>query len=607
MSRSKQPKDPLPSRGHARPGWRGLAALAGGIILLVALGGLLIPIWRRHQALVLVRTGLPTLPDTKNLPALLIERLAKAKVQATAEASTLQGAAELGRLYHASGFPSEAGICWELLHGAQPREARWCYYLADLRRVASDYPAMAGLLGRTTELAPTYSPAWLQLADLQFKTGQTPDAARSYQQRLALVPGDPYARLGLARVALQEGRRAQARELIELLVKETPGFSPGHNLYAEILAADGATKDADRQRWLGRETGRFRAADDPWLDELGAWCFNYEQLCIRGTVEFQTKHGDRGKSYFERAIQLRPNALTAYSLLGALHLELNDSARAREVLETGLQRAGDTKPAVMYYIDLSRAYRELKQPIEAVRVVRQGLAALGRQYELYDALGVSLGECGDGQGAVEALQTAVALNPSDTNANYNLAFALLKTRQLAEAVEALQRSLVLRPTFPNSLALLAQIEIDSGRWEGSARYLQPLYESHPEMPEARRLMAYWQLRAGMAAEEKQDMASAERHYREGVAIDHNHPDLQMRLGTLCLIQGRFAEAVNPLEAYRRLQPDNPQGALFLGQAYAVVGRRDDARRTLTEGAALAERSGNVTAAQHCREILEQLR
>ena len=605
MSRSKQPKDP--SRGHARRGWRAPAALAGLILVLVALGALLLPYWRRHEALVHVRAGLPALPDAKGLPAMLVERLAQAKLQATAEASTLQGAAELGRLYHASGFPREAGICWELLHAAQPREARWNYYLADLRRVASDYTGMAELLARTTELAPTYSPAWLQLADLQFKTGQTPDAARSYQQRLALVPGDPYARLGLARVALQAGQRVQARELIERLVKETPGFSPGHNLYAEILAADGATKDADRQRWLGRETGRFRAADDPWLDELGAWCFNYEQLCIRGTVEFQTKHGDRGKSYFERAIQLRPNALTAYSLLGALHLELNDSARAREVLETGLQRAGDTKPTVMYYVDLSRAYRELKQPLEAVRVARQGLTSLGRQFELYDALGVSLGENGDAQGAVEALQTAVALNPSDTNANYNLAFALLKTRQLAEAVEALQRSLVLRPTFPNSLALLAQIEIDSGRWEGSARYLQPLYESHPEMPEARRLMAYWQLRAGMAAEEKQDMASAERHYREGVAIDHNHPDLQMRLGTLCLIQGRFAEAVNPLEAYRRLQPDNPQGALFLGQAYAVVGRRDDARRTLTEGAALAERSGNVTAAQHCREILAQLR
>jgi HemY protein len=374
-----------------------------------------------------------------------------------------------------------------------------------------------------------------------------------------------------------------------------------------MLAADGATKEADQQRWLGRETGRFRPADDPWLDELGAWCYEYEQLCIRGTVEFQTKHGDRGKSYFERAIQLRPEMLTAYSQLGELYLELNDAVKAREVLETGLQRAKGAKPPVMYYVDLSRTYRDLKQPVEAVRVAREGLAGLGQQYELYDALGVSLGDCGEGEAAVAALRTAVALNPDDTNANYNLAVALLKVRNLGDAVAALQRSLVLKPTFPNSLALLAQIEIDSGRWEESARYLLPLYESHPELPQARRLMAYWQLRAGMAAENKQDAAAAERHYREGVAIDRNHPDLQMRLGTLCLIQGRFADAVVPLEAYRRLQPENPQGALYLGQAYAVVGRVDEARRILAEGVAQAERSGNATAAQHCREILQQLR
>jgi len=606
MSRAQQQPNPPPPLGPTPARWRGPAALAGLILLLAGLGALFIPSWRRHQAVARVQAGLPALPEARTMPAMLAQRLAEAH-QKAAGASALEGAAELGRIYHASGYPREAEACWELLRAAQPREARWCYYLADLRRVASDYAGLADLLGQTTELAPTYAPAWLQLADVQFKTGQTAEAARGYQMRLGLLPRDPYARLGLARVALQEGQRAQARQLIETLVKETPEFSPGHNLYAEMLAADGATKDADQQRWLGRETGRFRAADDPWLDELGAWCFNYEQLCIRGTVEFQTKHGDRGKFYFERAIQLRPDALTAYSLLGALHLELNDAAKAREVLETGLQRAAGAKPNVMYFVDLSRAYRDLKQPADAVRVARQGLAGLGQQFELYDALGVSLGESGEGEAAVAALRTAVQLNPDDTNANYNLAVALLKVRNLGDAVAALQRSLVLRPTFPSSLALLAQIEIDSGRWEESARYLHPLYESHPEMPQARRLMAYWQLRAGMAAEKQEDATAAERHYREGVAIDRNHPDLQLRLGTLCLIQGRFADAVGPLEAYRRLQPENPQGALFLGQAYAVVGRSDDARRVLTEGAAQAERSGNASAAQHCREILEQLR
>jgi len=578
-----------------------------GLVALLVLGAVLVPVWRRHNIAALVQASLPARPGAKTVPAVLAERLAKAEHQAKTPATALGGVAELGRLYHASGYPREAEACWQLLHTAQPREARWTYYLADLRRTASDYPRMAEFMAQTTRLAPDYAPAWLHLADLQLKTGQLADADRGYQKRLTLLPSDPYARLGLARVALQQNRREQARAQIERLIKDAPEFSPGHNLYAEMLAADGDTASATQHRWLGRETGRFREADDPWLDELVAWCFNYDQLCIRGTVEYQTNHGDRGKSSFERAIQLRPDALTAYELLGSLYLDRNEPAKARDMFEQGLEHAKSAKPSVMFYVNLSRTFRTLKLPAEAVRVAREGLAQAGEEFELYDALGTALGDLGEREAAVGALRTAVARNPSDTNANYNLAIALIAVRRLDEAIEALHRSLALRPTFPSSLALLAQIEIDSGRWQNAAQYLQPLYESHPEMPQARQMMAYWHLRAGADAEGKRDLTTAEQHYRAGVAIDRHHAELQSRLGTLCLIEGRFAEAVEPLEALHRLQPDNAQSSLFLGQAYAAAGRRDDARRVLTEGAQLAERTGNATTAQHCREILQQLR
>jgi HemY protein len=560
--------------------------------------------WYRQPAR--IAAALPALPDLSGKPAELRERMQLARTSALSRSSALDGVAEFGRLCQANGLPAEAEACWRLILAEQPRSARSAYYLADLRRVANDYEGMAEWLTRTVRLDPTYAPAWLHLADLEFKRGRLADAERAYQARLALLRGDPHACLGIARVALQQGRRDEAREQIERLVKEAPEFPPGHNLYAEILATDGDALRAKKERWLGRETGRFREAADPWLDELVAWCFDYEQLCIFGTVDFQTKHGDRGKSSFERAIQLRPDGFTAYSLLGTLYLDGKDPATAREIYEQGLRNANGAKPPALYYVNLSRAFRELKQPADAVRVAREGIAQVGEQFELYDALGTALGDLGEREAAVEALRTAVARNAKDANANYNLAVALLAVHRLDEAVEALRRSLALHPTFPSTLALLAQIEIDSGRWQDAAQYLQPLYESHPEMPQASQMMVYWHLRAGSAAENNRDFAAAEQHYRDGLAIERNHAELQSRLGTLCLIQGRFADAVAPLEELRRLQPGNAQGALFLGQAYAAVGRRDEARQILLEGVQVAERAGNTTTAQHCREILEHL-
>ena len=99
-----------------------------------------------------------------------------------------------------------------------------------------------------------------------------------------------------------------------------------------MLTAAGDAERAAQERLLGVDSGRFREAEDPWLDELIAWCFDYGQLCVRGTVDSLTNHGDRGKSLFERAIEIRPAALTAYELLGNSYLDLNEPARAREAI-----------------------------------------------------------------------------------------------------------------------------------------------------------------------------------------------------------------------------------------------------------------------------------
>jgi HemY protein len=604
---SPSPASPAPA--PAAPGGknkRWLLAAAG--LGLAGAGFVAVPLWRRHALVARVQAALPPAPTRTGMPPVLLEQLAAAETAARSSsyAEALTGVATLGRLYHANGLTREAEACWRVLHDAQSGEPRWTYYLANLRRAASDYPAMEAFLEQTVRQAPDYTAAWWQLAELKFKTGRLEAAQADYNRRLALLPQDPYARLGLARIALLQHRPADARLLLEQLLKDNPKFPTAHNLYVDMLAAEGNTAEIAQHRLAGRDTGRFHDPADPWLKELQDWCYDYRQLCNLGTIEFQTVPGPSYQAFFERAIKLRPGEPTAYEQLGIIHLELNEPDKAREVLETGLARAKDSPPSILYYANLSRAYRSLKRPADAVRIVRQGLAEAGDHFELYDALGSALGDLGEYEAAVEALHAAVARNPSDANANYNLALALLPVHRLDEAVEALHRSLTLQPTFPSSLGMLAQIEIDSGRWRDAAQYIQPLYESHPELPQSRQLMAYWYLQAGKEAEAKKDLPAAEQHYRAGATIEPNHPELQSRLGTLCLIQGRFADAVAPLEAYHRLQPNNAQSALFLGQAYASTGQTEQAKRVLTEGVQAAERAGNATTAQYCREILQQL-
>lgn len=590
-------------RARRRPRW--LIALLATVLLAAVVGGTTLA-WERHRWPARLVAELPAVPDLGDRPAELRKRIEHARALLRDRARALAGVEELGRLYHANGFAGEAAACWRLLQAEQPDEARWTYYLADLQRAANDYAGMAELLARTTELAPDYAPAWLKLGDHRFKLGQLDDAARAYAKRLELLPGDPHARLGLARIALQQGQRDAAREQLEQLVKDEPMFPPARNLLAEVLAAAGEVERAQTERSLGSQAGRFREAGDPWLDELVSWCYDYEQLCHRGTVDLLTRHGDRGKALFERAIRLRPRAFSAYELLGNMYLDINDAARACEAYEQGLQQAQDIQPSAKFYADFSRAQRLSGNAAEAVRIAREGLARAGEDAGLYTALGLALRELGDREAAVEVLRRAEASQPDDPDTHYQLATALIAARRLDEAVAALHRSLAARPTFAPTLALLAQIEIDSGRWQGAIQYLQPLYDANPELPEAREKMAYAHLRAGAEAEAGGDFAAAEHHYRAGLAIAPERAELQARLGALLLIQRRFADAVAPLEAYHRQESGNAQSALFLGQAYAAVGRSEEAKRVLARGVELAESAGNATTAQHCREILRQL-
>lgn len=604
-ARSADPLAATPAKRGRRRGWRWLVIFAA----CAGLGLGAVQAWRWYSLPVRVEASLPAAPSVDGWPPVLDERIAVATAQALSRGGALAGVAELGRLYHANGFSGEAEACWRLLRAEDPDEARWAHLLVDLRRAAGDYDEMEALLRDVVRLDPRYSAAWLQLGNHLFKTGRLDEAQQALSRRLGLVPADPYARLGLARIAIQGGRHAEARRAIESLVQDQPRFAPAQNLLAELLAAAGDEVGATRHRQLGNIAIRYFEPDDPWLNELTDWCFDAKRLRVLATIEFQIERGDQGVALMERAARLTPGDPDGYAALGDLFIKLGQAAKARDALEECLRLAGAPgakKPAVMVHVNLSHAHRLLKQPADALRVLDRARPLHPQAFELLDELGIVLGDLGRLDDSIAAFRAAIEKNPGDPNANFNLAVALLGLERRAEAYEALHQSLTLKPTFPQSLSLLGRLELEDGRMADAEKHLRLLYASYPNVPEARHMLGQWELITGRAAESRGDKAAAERHYRAGVAVDADNPELQVSLGVLLLVDGRLEQAVAPLEAYRRLQPGAAQSALFLGQVYARLGRVAQARAVLTEGATQAEQAGNKATADFCREILARL-
>lgn len=569
-------------------------------LAVVAVAGAVL--WQREVRTSRVQNAVPAVPAKVSNPT-LSGLLSEAQKRATT--ARLDEVAEYGRLLHANEFRTEAEACWRLLIREQPDEARWHYYLADLLRTAGDQMAVAEQLELTVAADPAAAPAWLQLAEMRFKSGRRDDAEAAYRRRLELVSGDPYAELGLARLAQLQGRREETLTRLERVLQQHPKFSPAHNLYAELQAATGREELADLHRWLGREAGRFREADDPWMEDLNTRCHDPKRLCHLGVVAYQTSQGDRGRARFERARSLAPADPLAAQLLGTLLLEEGAATLARDVLADGIARAEVTTPAPLHYVKLSEACRTLNQPEAARQALVDGLHRHPDSPELLHARGIQLRAEGRVEEAAAAYRRALELNPAFVEADFALAILSLESGHPAEAEQALRHALTMQPTFPKALLLLARLEIDAGRVESAGQYLLPLLKANPGAPEIRQITAGWRLQAGRAVE-KSEPAAAEQHFRAGLALAPENADLNAGLGVRLLLTARVDEAVPLLEAYHRLQPTNSQAALFLGQAYARTGRMPEARAVLTAGLEQAQRAGPATTVRHFQEILSML-
>ena len=101
------------------------------------------------------------------------------------------------------------------------------------------------------------------------------------------------------------------------------------------------------------------------------------------------------------------------------------------------------------------------------------------------------------------------------------------------------------------------------------------------------------VRAGMAAHQSGDLASAERHYRAALATDPAHPFALHYLGVIHYQRGRLDEALPLLERAVAAQPNEPEFHNNLGLGLAAADRLDEAIAAYRR--ALAAKPDHATA------------
>ncbi len=361
-------------------------------------------------------------------------------------------AGKAGQLYQANHFYDQAVPCYQLAMEFDGKNPRWPYYLAFIRQEKGENESVQGLLETTIALAPGYAPAILKLADSYFKTGKTREARIYYERRLDLLPGDPYALLGLARISIDANQWETAGVSLEEAIEANPQFGPAHRLMASVHEHFGRPADMRKSLDLAAQCIRFIPAPDSWIDSLHDLCYDVEQLMVLGSKAVIELDIEKAAQFFGRAKDLDPENPQVHLALGRLCFMVGQREEARTFFEKAIQLDPESDEAYFQLGVISRRQGDLK---EAERMFTRSLDFHPDNPNVYNNLGVTLLEQQKFRKAVEALKKALEIYPEHINARYNLGLALWSLGETESAVQEYRNVLSVKPdwaTAANSLA-----------------------------------------------------------------------------------------------------------------------------------------------------------
>lgn len=470
-----------------RRAWVFLAVGAVGVAVLVWVGA---RVWESQGQLARHR---PALPDLSTWPTEAQDRILAADRLAKSVWKARAGMAELARLYQANGFTDEALACYEGLRAVEPKNPRWWHLPAVILSGLGRLDEAEPLFRRAAELAPDYLPAQVRAADVLVKANQLDEAQRIYEHVLARAGEEPYALLGLARVAVARDEWSKAEGLLQRAIAVDADFIGGLYLLSTVYDHFGRKDDVARisARVNQREFVEMR---DPWIDELIEDCYEPYYLSVAAGEAVFRRDPATAKRYLQRAASLARNPAPYLRRLGQLGYLTREYNEAGKYLAKAVELAPTDDEAWTVWANVLLAAGKRS---EVYRVLAEGLAHCPESGALHYVYGHVLSEDGQMARAIAELRVAKRFRSTQADVYIDLARAYFKIGDIDASVAELKEALAVQPDHPAVLPMLAGVAIDEGDEREAAGWIARM-RRQPKIPpvENERIAAAFRKRFG---------------------------------------------------------------------------------------------------------------
>lgn len=542
-----------------------------GACLAVAVAGVLIA---RHRAM-----KVPGEASYGNQPALFNAALmgARGRVQSGGfEPDDVRG---LAHLYQANRLNDEARACYDILRGTGGGlTAKDHYYLADIAAYQGDLDRAQAELREVLKLDPQYLPAHLALSDALFKSGRADAASVEYQAILAMIPNQPQAMFGMARVDLLAGNDAAAIERLGALMTTHPEMTSGAGLLAQIFDRKGeAARATAMRRWSRQKPEPL--PEDPWMDALLAHSYDIQRLSLKFEEYFTSGQIALAVPLLKRVEELDPTSPIPQLLRGWTQARDHNDAEAVREYRMALEKGADPEKICPYVVQSLLAVGKVS---DAAGLMAEYYAKKPDSVPIMIAYSDVAVRQGDKALAKTLLEKVVEKEPFLASANLSLASILWATGERDEAARCLERVVQVSANDVASRALLSEYYLGKRDPLPAIPLLEQALALQHEDSAVQKNLTYMlftaYILAGGTQEKKGQLADAvAKYYDKAILLVPANPNGYARKASACAQLGQFGDAAEALEKLASLQPGNPTVYLSLGDVLYRGGNKEEAR------------------------------
>jgi putative PEP-CTERM system TPR-repeat lipoprotein len=457
-------------------------------------------------------------------------------------------------IYENAGRAGDAAALLEKALAVRPSDDL-AVALARLRMRMGDPAKAEVVLSAWLRADPKSTAAGAALAALDVITGRPDEAKKRYLEVLSRTPNDIVALLGLADLAVAEKQWPEAMEYIIRARAARPNDpAPG------LLLVNMYGLQQDWHNAIGAAT-----------ELVNKFPTNVAVIDKLGRVQIEAGDTEGALSTYERAHLIAPNSLSILPSYVGLLRSAKKFPKAQSVLQAALRR--DPQNASLKG-DLIRVEAEIGG-LEAALAAAHNFAKTDPDNSLYDRVSAELCEkSGRGAEAVDLLEKAVAVRPSDTDLAVALSRLYRRMGVVDKAEAVLKARLKTAPEDFGAGSALAFFYAEQKQYAAALDQYSRLLEERSSDPSILNNLAWLYQRQG-------EIAKARELAERAFAIAPRNASVDDTLGWILLGQGEpAAKALAYISAANLSAPRDPNIQYHLAVALHRVGRPADAQAML---------------------------